>query len=181
AIGRLRGATASAAAGAGRIAVVSGEAGIGKTALARRFTAELADPARVLWGACDDLALPRPFGPFWDIAEQTGDALSAAIAAESAGAVGQAVRDELARGRPCVCVLEDCHWADEATLDVIAHVGRRIARSPAVLLITFRDDELSLEHRLRAVVGSIPADDVVRIPLDPLSENAVAALSAGAT
>ena len=181
ALALLRAATASAAAGAGRIAVVSGEAGIGKTALARRFAAELADPVRVLWGACDDLAVARPFGPFWDIAEQTGPALSAAIAAQDAGAVGQALRDVLADGRPCVCVLEDCHWADEATLDVIAHVGRRIARSPAVLLLTFRDDELTLEHRLRAVVGSIPPDDVVRIPLEPLSPAAVAALSAGAT
>jgi DNA-binding CsgD family transcriptional regulator/tetratricopeptide (TPR) repeat protein len=93
--------------------------------------------------------------------------------------VGRALREELARTAPCVCVLEDCHWADEATLDALAHVARRSGRTGAVLLVTFRDDELSADHRLRAVIGSIPREDLVRVPLEPLSRGAVGELAGG--
>ena len=75
-----------------------------------------------------------------------------------------------------VCVLEDCHWADEATLDVLAHAARRIGRTGGLLVLTFRDDELALDHQLRRVVASIPPADVVRVPLAPLSREAVAEL-----
>jgi DNA-binding CsgD family transcriptional regulator/tetratricopeptide (TPR) repeat protein len=142
----------------GRVVVVSGEAGIGKTALVRRFADET--DRTVLWGACDDLTVPEPLGPLRDITD-----------VEDLRAIGRAL---LAAD---VVVLEDCHWADEATLDVLAHVGRRIGRSEAVLVVTFRDDELSLDHRLRSVVAAIPRDDVVRIALEPLSREAVAELA----
>jgi predicted ATPase len=56
----------------GRIVLVSGEAGIGKTSLVRRFTAEITPPTRLLWGACDALFTPRPLGPLYDIAPQVG-------------------------------------------------------------------------------------------------------------
>jgi DNA-binding CsgD family transcriptional regulator/tetratricopeptide (TPR) repeat protein len=150
-----------AVAHGGRVVVVSGEAGIGKTALVRRFAAET--DRQVLWGACDDLTVPEPLGPLRDVAEE-------AVATHDLRAIGRAL---LAAD---VVVLEDCHWADEATLDVLAHVGRRIGRSGAVLVVTFRDDELSLDHQLRSVVASIPREDVVRIPLEPLSCDAVAEL-----
>jgi predicted ATPase len=162
------------------VVVVSGEAGIGKTALVRRFVGDVAGTVRVLRGACDDLTVPQAFGPLWDVAGQVGGELASAIASDDRGAAGRALREELARGEPALCVIEDTHWADEATLDVLAHVGRRIGATRSVLLVTFRDDELTLDHRLRVVVGSIPVEDVVRVPLEPLSRAAVATLAAGA-
>ena len=61
-------AHAAAAAGAGRAVGISGEPGIGKTALVRRFLDDLEDGARVLFGTCDDLSIARPLGPFRDLA-----------------------------------------------------------------------------------------------------------------
>jgi DNA-binding CsgD family transcriptional regulator/tetratricopeptide (TPR) repeat protein len=141
----------AAAVAGGRVAVVTGEAGIGKTTLVRRF----AEGRDVRWGACDDLTVPQPLGPFRDLGVEDGAALL--------GALG-------------VCVLEDCHWADEATLDVLAYVGRRIGRAGGLLVLTFRDEELSLDHPLRRVIASIPPADIVRVPLAPLSREAVAEL-----
>ena len=141
----------AAAAAGGRVAVVTGEAGIGKTTLVRRF----AEGRDVLWGACDDLTVPQPLGPLRDLDVEDGPGLLDALG---------------------VCVLEDCHWADEATLDVLAHVGRRIGRAGGLLVLTFRDDELALDHPLRRVVASIPPADVVRVPLAPLSREAVGTL-----
>ena len=98
--------------------LVSGEAGIGKTVLVRRFAREAAAQARVLVGACDDLVTPRTLGPFRDMARETGGPLAEA-AEPGAGreAVFAAVHQELA-GRPTVLVVEDVHWADDATLDL---------------------------------------------------------------
>src|SRR3712207_8253432 len=53
----------------------------------------------------------------------------------------RSLREELARTAPSLCVVEDCHWADEATLDVLAYVGRRIGGTGAVLVVTFRDED----------------------------------------
>jgi DNA-binding CsgD family transcriptional regulator/tetratricopeptide (TPR) repeat protein len=140
-----------AAATGGRVAVVTGEAGIGKTTLVRRF----AETHSVIWGACDDLTVPQPLGPLRDLGVEDGPSLLAALG---------------------VCVLEDCHWADEATLEALAYAGRRIGRSGGLLVLTFRDDELALDHPVRRVVASIPPADVVRVPLAPLSRAAVSEL-----
>ena len=88
-----------------------------------------------------------------------------------------AVLDEVAGSLPTIVVIEDIHWADEATLDLIKFLARRIQRMPALLILTYRDDELGREHPLRLVLGDLPARDVTRLPLPPLSEAAVAALA----
>src|SRR5215472_12086771 len=112
--------------GAGRIVLVAGEAGIGKTALLRRFCAGLDGSARLLWAGCDPLFTPRPLGPVLELA----GALDGEVAARAAdGArpydMAMALLRELS-ARPSVLVLEDVHWADEATWDVIRVVGRRV-------------------------------------------------------
>ena len=120
---RLRGA----AAGAGQIALVYGEAGIGKTALVDCFTGERARPGRVLRGACDSLLTPRPLGPVHDIARHAGPALRALLEAGAPPSVlFPAVLDECGRQPPVIAVLEDLHCADEATLDLVKFLGRRI-------------------------------------------------------
>src|SRR5215207_2001194 len=137
AIAALEAALAEAAGGAGRIVLVAGEAGIGKTALVSQVSRE--QDARFLWGVCDPLLTPRAYGPIHDIAREAGVRLGG-----GREDVFGTLLDELAAPPPTVMVVEDLHWADEATLDVIAVVGRRIGRTTGTLVITYRSDELDL-------------------------------------
>lgn len=161
----------------GLVALVEGEAGIGKTAVLQEFSAQQRRVGRVLWGACDALFTPRPLAPLHDIARQTQKALLAAIAAGNREAIFTAALDELERGPPALVVLEDMHWADDATLDLLKFLSRRIHRTRALLVITYRDDELGPRHPLRFVLGELPRGDVRRLRLVPLSESAVTKLA----
>jgi DNA-binding CsgD family transcriptional regulator/tetratricopeptide (TPR) repeat protein len=156
--------------GNGELVVVAGEAGSGKTALLRRFRAEAG--GAVLWGACDPLFTPRPLGPFADIAGRTG-ALADLLAA---GAKPYEIAGALAGPGPgTVLVVEDLHWADEATLDVLSLLGRRIGSVPLLLVLTHRDDE---QHRpLRTLLGELRPG--LRLATGPLSAGAVRALAHG--
>lgn len=122
----------AAAEGSGCIALVSGEAGIGKTALLQEF-ADRQTEVRVLWGACDALFTPRPLAPLHDIARQTQGALLAAVeSGANRDATFAATLDELEREQQILVVFEDMHWADEASLDLLKFLGRRIHRSHAI-------------------------------------------------
>jgi DNA-binding CsgD family transcriptional regulator/tetratricopeptide (TPR) repeat protein len=165
--------------GHGRIVLVAGEAGIGKTALLRRCCAGVNGSARVLWAGCDPLFTPRPLGPVLDLAGVLGGELARADCARPWEAAA-ALLGELAAG-PSVLVLEDLHWADEATLDVIRLVGRRVAEVPVLLVLSWRDDELDRSHPLRIVLGDLPGSDrVTRLALAGLSPRAVAELGGSA-
>ncbi len=174
ALADLSAALDEARAGAGAVAMVSGEAGVGKTTLLRAFAGE-AGAARTLVGGCDDLAVPRALGPFLEIADQVPRLLRR-LEEEPVGAP-RAVLDELRRDGPTLCVVEDAHWADEATLDVIAHVARRVEDLPALLVISFRDDEVAPDHPLRRALAAAPAARTRRIALAPLSPAAVGMLA----
>jgi DNA-binding CsgD family transcriptional regulator/tetratricopeptide (TPR) repeat protein len=161
----------------GRIALVAGEAGIGKSALVTEFARRVGSRARVLWGACDRLVTPRALGPLHDIGRQMGGRLAAQL---RAGAPQEeifgAFLDELSvrRSRPQqVVVVEDAHWADEATLDWLAFLGRRIDRLSAMLFVTYRSDEVGPDHRLRGVLAALPSAVVRRVPIEPLSQHCV--------
>jgi DNA-binding CsgD family transcriptional regulator/tetratricopeptide (TPR) repeat protein len=164
--------------GGGRLVFVMGEAGVGKTALVRRFCADAAADARVLEGACDALFTPRPLAPLADVAAETGDALAELIERDARPhEVLAAVIEELRR-RPTVLVLEDLHWADEATLDVLRLLGRRIEAAGGLVIATFRDDELHPAHPLRLVLGGLAAaPGVERLRLPPLTLDAVRELA----
>ena len=174
----LADALAAARRGEGRLVFVSGDAGIGKSALVRAFCAELAG-TRVLTGACDGLRTPRPLGPFSDIATVVSGPLEDAVAAgESAQAVFEVLLEELRSARETVVVVEDLHWADEATLDILGLLGRRVEQLPVLVLATYRADELMRGHPLRIVLGDLAtAAGVVRLDLEPLSAEAVGELA----
>src|SRR3954467_5331800 len=163
--------------GRGRLVLVAGEAGIGKTALLRAFC-QSAGPSRVLWGARDALFTPRPLGPFVDIADDVGGELGAVVAeGAAAGALLAALARSL-RGRPPDAVgLEDLHWADEATLDVLRLLARRIESLPALVLASYRDDEIDPRHPLRMLLGELPTATAARLALAPLSAQAVGELA----
>ncbi|HEY1673788.1 MAG TPA: LuxR C-terminal-related transcriptional regulator [Streptosporangiaceae bacterium] len=185
---------ASARQGDGRLVLISGESGIGKTALVEAFqdqgargqggrrpaSPDLAGPDRWLWGACDGLLTPRPLGPLFDLAGQAGgelarlcdqgaprDRLFAATLAELDGQDGLTV-----------VVLEDLHWADEATIDLLSLLGRRVTRMRVLVLATFRDDELGEDHPLRIVLGDLATQrGIRRVRLPSLSAGAVRSLA----
>ncbi len=165
--------------GDGRLVLICGESGIGKTALVEAFRPQVKG-ARWLWGGCDGLLTPRPLGPLFDIAAQAGG--------ELARLCGQgAARDQLfaaflaeldGPAALTVAVIEDVHWADEASIDLLSFLGRRLSRMKALLLVTYRDDELGDGHPLRMVLGDLATQRATRrMGLPPLSEQAVRALA----
>ncbi len=162
----------------GRVVLVSGEAGIGKTALLRSFCASVDGSARVLWAGCDPLFTPRPLGPVLELAGEIGGAVAARVGEDARPYdVATALLHELAAG-PSVLVFEDVHWADEATLDVIRLAGRRAGEVPVLLVLSYRDDGLDRSHPLRIVLGDLPGSDLVtRLALAGLSPRAVAELA----
>jgi len=167
-----------ATAGNGQVVLISGEAGIGKSSLVGRFARRPQQVERVLWGACDALFSPRPLGPLHDIAAQTGGELASLLRAETnRPAIFTACLNEL-QSRPAIVVFEDIHWADEATLDLLKFLGRRIQRTPALLLATYRDDELGPQHPLRLLLGDLATSTATRrLALTPLSVAAVRLLA----
>ncbi len=161
--------------------LVAGEAGVGKTALLERLARDLPD-ARWSWGACDGLFTPRPLGPLFDVAAQLGGPL-AELCRAGAG------RDELFSallrqvsepGVLDLVVIEDVHWADEATIDLLRFLGRRLKTAPALLIASYRDDGLAADHRLRIALGDLAAPrSTRRVRLDPLSAAGVRLLAGG--
>jgi DNA-binding CsgD family transcriptional regulator/tetratricopeptide (TPR) repeat protein len=174
-------AAKAAADGAGSVALVFGEAGIGKSSLVEALRTRLPAGTRLLVGYCDDLATKRTFGPLRDLVGEVGTELARALGeGGDRDRVLAALYAELNRGgRPTVLAVEDVHWADEATGDALRYLVRRIADLPAVVLLTYRDDELADDHPLRQLLGlAAGAPRLHRLPLRRLSEDAVRRWSA---
>jgi predicted ATPase len=173
----LEAAIEGARAGGGELVLVAGEAGIGKTALLRAFCEGHSD-VRVLYGACDPLFTPRPLGPFVEIGERVGGRFAAAVCDAGPHEVAAALVDECSAA-PSIVVLEDLHWADEATLDVLRLLARRVESTSALVVASYRDDELEPSHPLRFVLGQLPSGRALRrLSIERLSAEAVAALAA---
>ncbi|HVC05702.1 MAG TPA: AAA family ATPase [Candidatus Acidoferrales bacterium] len=162
---------------AGRLVFIGGEAGVGKTSLVRRFCAN--QSVRVLSGACDALATPHPLGPLLDIAHRSaGDLEALIIRGARPHEVAGALLDQLSSGPPHVVVLEDLHWADDATLDVLRLLARKVESAPVLMIGTYRDDQIDRGHPLRMLIGDIATSPAVaRLSLSPLSKSAVAELA----
>ncbi|MDT7762167.1 MAG: hypothetical protein QOC63_1587, partial [Mycobacterium sp.] len=174
----------AAGRGCGRLVLLRGEAGVGKTAVIAKFVAGLGPEARVLRGWCDGLATPRPLGPLLDMlaglpAAQAA-AMRAAIDAGDSEAIYAGLVGVFGDGNAWVCVIEDLHWADGATLDLLRFVSRRIESLPVLVVVSYRDDEIGPQHPLAVLLGDVATMAMVtRIGLDPLSAAGVAALAAG--
>ncbi|WP_077036946.1 AAA family ATPase, partial [Pelomonas sp. KK5] len=174
-LARLQALRREAAAGQGRVALLAGEAGIGKTSLLlqmlRQPDGQAAGP--VWWGGCDALQTPLPLAPLLDVARDAAPAFAALLDGPRP-ALFDAVLAGL-RAAPLLFVVEDAHWADEATLDLLKFLGRRIAGTRALLIVSYRDDELGATHPLRRLLGELPQAE--RIELAPLTPAGVALLA----
>jgi DNA-binding CsgD family transcriptional regulator len=160
--------------------LIYGEAGIGKTALVEQFVHQQKKPIRLLWGACDALFTPRPLGPLHDIAAQTQGSLSQLLQAEATPSMIFAACLHELQSQPTIVVVEDIHWADEATLDLLKYLGRRIHLTHSLLIVTYRDDALNPQHLLRLLLGDLATSAAVHhLALTPLSTAAVGKLAAG--
>ena len=175
-LARLDGWLDEAVAGRGRVVFVGGEPGIGKTALTARFAALSTAKAGVLWGRCDALATPRAMGPLLDVA--------AGLGRTGGGAAPDVVLgwllDQLRSGGPRILVIDDAHWADDATIDALAVLGRRAPDLSLLLVVTYRDGEVPADHPLRLVMGDLASSaGAVWLSLSRLSSGAVARLGEG--
>jgi DNA-binding CsgD family transcriptional regulator/tetratricopeptide (TPR) repeat protein len=157
---------AAAAAGGGRLVAVGGEAGVGKTSLVRRFADDQSD-APVRWAACDGLFTPQPLAALQDLG----------LAADGPRReVFSATLVALTR-EPALVVVEDVHWADEATLDLLLFLRRRLDQTRTLLITTYRDDEVGPGHPLRVLLAEV--EIARRVVLRPLTVEGVRALAAG--
>jgi class 3 adenylate cyclase len=203
----LENALLAARRGEGRFVVLSGEAGIGKTRLARELVGEARRlDCAVLWGGCSEAEVSLPYLPF---VEAIGNFIDAGDPAALAARLGPSraplaqvfpqLEGEDGRERPgdpqgklrlfeaivsllaiaateraLLLVVEDVHWADDATLELLDHLARRLAELPALVLVTFRSDEL---HRRHPFVPTLQAwrrsGSVEIVELEPLPESGV--------
>jgi DNA-binding CsgD family transcriptional regulator/tRNA A37 threonylcarbamoyladenosine biosynthesis protein TsaE len=165
----------SVQSGNGKVAVITGEAGIGKTSLIEEFAKQHEPKIKILWGSCDALKTPRPLSPLYDICFQMNSILTKKLKEENE--IYKIFNDflfELSKDKKAlILVIEDIHWADEATLDLIKFLGRRINRHCILLAITYRDDESNMQNSLSLLTADIPPNNISRIKLNPLSEKSV--------
>src|SRR3954454_13235411 len=175
----LRDRLAAAQGGRGSLVLIGGEAGIGKTALAGVVGDEAtAAGARVLVGHCYDRTETPPYGPWREIGRRV-EALPAAppvprfdgaTSQTDLFAQGRAFLAAMAVARPLLLVLEDLHWADTASLDLLRFVARGIDELPLLLVVTYRAEEIDRRHPLAALVPLLvreaPTERLVLRPLD---------------
>ena len=164
-LARLHSVLNEARQGRGRIVFIGGEAGIGKTSLVSAFAAATAGDPRMVIGRCDALVTPRTLGPLLDLAINLG------ISGENGR--DALLRDLLADVRhhgATILVIEDAHWADDASIDLLVMLGRRVADLPLLLIVTYRDDEAVGEHPLRRAIGDlVTSSSTMWLGLAPLT------------
>ena len=180
----LRASLDRTSAGHGEIVFLGGEAGIGKSTLIEHHLREAKEAHHSVVVSCDGSVIPGPFGPLVDLSEGLG--LDTNRWLESGAARDEIYREVLQAFRavpgPTILVGEDAHWIDEATLELIRFLGRRIDGSKVQFIVAYRNDELEPYHPLRRVLGDlVNSPSVRRIDLEPLSRDAVRelALSSG--
>jgi DNA-binding CsgD family transcriptional regulator len=178
-LARLNDLLCEAAQGNGRCVLIGGEAGIGKTTLIEHFAEQHHTDARFLWGRCEALFTPRPLGPLYDIAPLLDGVMRVLVDHEANRAtVFSRLLSALEAGdAPTTVIIEDVHWADEATMDMIKFLARRVQQSSILLIVTYRDEEVGPDHPLWFVFGDLPSKATTRMRLPALSASAVLQLA----
>ncbi len=166
----LRALLDEATAGNGRLVAVSGEAGVGKTTLVAHLAASCGPEVAVRRGMADNITAGAALGVVIDALPELADL--AADATQTRLSLFGRIRSLLAAA-PTLLVLEDVHWADEASLDLVRFLGRRLDGIPVLVVMTFRSEEV-LAHPLSVVLGDLGGPPAVaRLALRPLTEQGV--------
>ena len=178
-VGRLKSLADEAYKSRGAIALIAGEAGIGKTSLISAFVKQEEKNADIAWGLCDAMFTPRPLGPVYEIAQMISGELEKLAFDRAKGEIlFPAIFSHLnVISTPVIIVIEDLHWADHGTLDFLRFLGRRISTLPVLLVASFRDDEVGPDHPLSQVLGELPAQHTHRIKLSPLGLDSIQRLA----
>jgi DNA-binding CsgD family transcriptional regulator/tetratricopeptide (TPR) repeat protein len=163
------------AEGEGHCILLCGEAGMGKTSLVKTFCRQHKNDCKIYQGTCDALFTPRPLAPLYDIAWQIRPDLwqNNANIVDRTRFFNSVLQELCGQKEPILIIFEDIHWADEATLDFIKFMARRIDRIHCLFILTYRDNEIHSRHLLRNVLGQLPAYSFTRLQLSPLSKQAV--------
>jgi len=176
ALGSVADYLSSATVGNGRLVFIGGEAGVGKTTFVDRVVSDAGPAVRIAYGACDGSSTPAPLGPLREMLPALPgdvwppDADRAEVFTRLSEVLGRP-------GTPYLLVVEDAHWADDATLDLLRHLARRVHRLRALVLVTFRTEEAVGSHALRVLFGDVAnASGVRRVDLNPLTPDGVRAL-----
>lgn len=190
---QLRAAVEATCTGNGGLVLIGGEAGIGKTTLVEQLAVDAVDRgARVLTGACYDLATTPPYGPWIEILRnppEGGSASELALALSQGEARGdvasqaelfESVRELLsamASERPLVLILEDQHWTDHASLELLRYLVRELRGKPILIVLTYRDIELHSDQPLYGFLPMLVREGrPLRISLRRLASDAIGTL-----
>ena len=166
-----------AADGHGRVVLLEGEAGAGKSALAAAFARAVPEGTRVLSGACENFGTAEPLGPWRDIAREARWTLTRVSGGNWISLFSEVLDLLTADRQPTLLVIEDIHWADDATLNLIRYIGRRIRNTCLLPVLTARNDDTPGQTRLRRLLADIPPAHWLRIDVPPLSKAAVLELA----
>jgi DNA-binding CsgD family transcriptional regulator len=188
----LRTCFASACDGHGGLVLIGGEAGIGKTALAESLCQEAEEQGtHVLVGRCYDLTETPPYGPWVELFDQysPSDALPLPATFAQRGSVGEVTSQAalfqqvvdffraVSTERPILLLLDDLHWADLASLDLLRFLARALATLPVLLVVTYRADELTRRHPLYTLLPMLVREaSATRIDLRALRSADITAL-----
>ncbi len=174
----LAGAVHDAAGGAGCLVLVGGEAGIGKTTLVRALRARTGADAAFLSGACEPLSVPVPLGPLRELYEAARGGDLTDLRSDDRLVLVRGLLSALSERAPTVAVVEDIHWADPLTLDLLRILARRVEGMEVAIIATYRDDEVAGNPALALFLGDlVTSPGVRRVSLGPLSKQAVGELA----
>ena len=165
--------------GEGHCVLIGGEAGIGKTSLIKAFCNSKKNDYKIYQGTCDALFTPRPLAPFYDIVWQMeGETWENIVNITDRSRLFAGFLHKLENQKQTIIIVfEDIHWADEATLDFIKFLARRITQFRCLFILTYRDDEIHSSHPLRNVLGQLAPGLFTRLQLTSLSRKAVEKLA----
>ncbi len=190
----LRSCLSDAVAGQGRTALVFGEAGIGKTSLVQDLVNWAhGNPITILEGHCYDLTATPPYGLWIELIQtyrpQSGFPEAPGFATDESALAGLGSQDalfretlafvtDLSQHQPVLLILEDVHWADRASLDLLRFLARQTRQLPILLIVTYRDDETSGDHPLDQIGPLIVREaNPERIELRAIDREAVTHLA----